>query len=370
MIQRRDFLLGGASLLASCFLGFNAKASNKTWPSGGGWLSGYGAPNHTYGVALIDRDLHLSSLTPTPFRLHDIVRHPNRAEYCVPARRAGTHFIVLRDGKRPLEINAPKGRHFYGHGVYNASGTRLFLTENDYEAQRGAVAVYDAENAYKRVSNFDSGGIGPHQLVLEPAGQHLVVANGGILTHPASGRAKLNLDTMVPNLSLINLSTQRVVEKAELANDLQALSIRHMTQTAEGTVYFGVQDQFPGLDDYPLVGQWKPGKPLRFLQSPTTGWHAFNGYIGSLTLDRTQQIVGVTSPKNGIAGFWDIRNGRMLAELRQADICGIAPTLQANHFMISSGEGICLNVRVDTGGVKVVQQTKSDVRFDNHAICV
>ncbi len=40
-----------------------------------------------------------------------------------------------------------------------------------------------------------------------PGGRRLVVANGGLRTHPDTGRETLNPDDMSPNLALIDLAT-------------------------------------------------------------------------------------------------------------------------------------------------------------------
>ena len=50
-----------------------------------------------------------------------------------------------------------------------------------------------------------NGSFGPHEIRLLPQGDTLVVANGGIETHPDSGRSKLNLPTMRPNLAYITI---------------------------------------------------------------------------------------------------------------------------------------------------------------------
>ena len=49
-----------------------------------------------------------------------------------------------------------------------------------------------------------SGGIGPHEILRLPGARLLAIANGGIHTRPDTGREKLNLDTMRPNLTLMD----------------------------------------------------------------------------------------------------------------------------------------------------------------------
>ncbi len=54
-----------------------------------------------------------------------------------------------------------------------------------------------------RAGEFASGGVGPHEIRRMPGSDVLVIANGGIATHPGSSRAKLNIPKMQPNLAYI-----------------------------------------------------------------------------------------------------------------------------------------------------------------------
>ena len=77
------------------------------------------------------------------------------------------------------------------------------MTENDTVSLAGKIGIYDANNAYKKIAEFDSHGIGPHELIMHPDGDTLVIANGGIKTEQAS-REELNLDSMRPSLTYLN----------------------------------------------------------------------------------------------------------------------------------------------------------------------
>ena len=44
----------------------------------------------------------------------------------------------------------------------------------------------------------------PHEILRFPGSDTLIVANGGIQTHPDTGRAKLNIERMLPNLSYLS----------------------------------------------------------------------------------------------------------------------------------------------------------------------
>ena len=100
---------------------------------------------------------------------------------------------------RPIaRLDPPSDRHLYGHGCFSADGTVLSTTGNDTTPLEGRITIWDPADGHARVGDIASGGIGSHEIVRLPETGTLVVANGGIATHPDSGRAPLNLPTMRP----------------------------------------------------------------------------------------------------------------------------------------------------------------------------
>lgn len=158
---------------------------------------------------------------PLPDRGHAAAAHPLRPEAVAFARRPGTFALIVdcATGTTTARLDSPEGRHFYGHGAFSRDGRLLFTPENDYEAGQGRIGVWDADAGYARLGEFSSGGIGPHDIALMPDADVFVVANGGIDTHPDSGRAKLNLPTMKPNLAYLG-PDGTLIETVELAPDL------------------------------------------------------------------------------------------------------------------------------------------------------
>ena len=107
----------------------------------------------------------------------------------------------------------------------------MYTTENAYtqipgSSQRGVIGIYDIADNFRRLGEISSYGIGPHQLGMLSDGKTLVVANGGILTHPLRCREKLNLDTMKPSLTYIDSSSGDLVDQFYPGHHQQ--SIRHL----------------------------------------------------------------------------------------------------------------------------------------------
>ena len=60
------------------------------------------------------------------------------------------------------------------------------------------------------VGEIDTHGIDPHEVAWLPDGRSLLVANGGIMTHPRTFRRKLNIPTMDPSLCVLDAAQRRV----------------------------------------------------------------------------------------------------------------------------------------------------------------
>lgn len=180
---------------------------------------------------------------PLPARGHAAAAHPSRPQAVAFARRPGTFALVIdcASGRLLSTLACPEGRHFYGHGAYSRAGDLLYTTENDFTKGTGRIGIWDVAAGYARVGEIASGGIGPHDIRRLPGSDTLIVANGGIDTHPDSGRAKLNIPTMAPNLTYIE--AERIVEQAALPSALHKNSIRHLAVGPGGEVALGMQWQ-------------------------------------------------------------------------------------------------------------------------------
>ncbi|SLN42863.1 hypothetical protein PSA7680_02133 [Pseudoruegeria aquimaris] len=290
MTNRRSFLAG---LLAAGAL------PRRTWAQAGGaaFLSAARAPDGHHLLCGLTPRGEIAFSLPLPDRGHAAAAHPHLAQAIAFARRPGTYAIVLDciSGKQLARLEAPGGRHFYGHGTFSMDGTTLFTTENDYDGGRGVIGVWNAENGYRRLGEFDSGGTGPHDIQRLPDGKTLVVANGGIETHPDTGRLKLNIPTMRPNLTYLS-PEGRLLEKIELGPAHQKNSIRHLAVDATGTVAFAMQWQGADSPELPLLGLHdRSGNQLRFAAAASIP--RMKGYLGSVATTPDGGTLATTSPR-------------------------------------------------------------------------
>jgi hypothetical protein len=309
--------------------------------------------------------------TPLPARAHAMLIHPKKNQVIVFARRPGYFLLVLdaKTGKVIQRIKTEENRPLCGHGVFSHDGKRLYLTVNNIDLGRGVIHVLDATNNYKQIDEFSSGGIGPHEIGLLRDGKTLVVANGGILTHPDSGRSKLNLDSMTPALTYLNADNGKVIAAYQLAKKHHQLSIRHFDINQEDTVCFAMQYQGARQHRLPLIGFHQQGQlTLQLAKMPNDLLSQMKNYCGSVCVDQSGKCFAVSSPRGDLITLWN-DGGEYLSSQTLKDGCGIAMGRDENSFYLSSGAGeIHRYQRLMQDDVLV--NLFKNYRWDNHLLSV
>lgn len=329
-----------------------------TWADVGGpaFLSAALRDDGAYVLCGISDAMQVLFQIPLPARGHAAAAHPTQPLAVAFARRPGRFAQVIdcRTGTLVAMLDAPAGRHFYGHGAFSQDGTWLYTTENDYDAGLGRVGVWDASAGFMRAGEFASGGIGPHDIKRLPGSEVLVVANGGIDTHPDSGRTKLNIPTMRSNLAYI--ADGEVVEVAALDAQHQKNSIRHLSVAPDGRVAFGMQWQgaSPAL---PLVGVHQRGAAARL--TPATD-RLMQGYIGSITFAANHGQIIATSPRGGLVQRYDAETLTLLDQTALTDACGAAAT--SDGVIVTTGTGQLVDLQSQR------KQHVSAMQWDNHLV--
>tara|TARA_R110000868_G_scaffold237132_2_gene491238 strand:- start:49459 stop:50502 length:1044 start_codon:yes stop_codon:yes gene_type:complete len=272
-----------------------------------------------------------------PARGHAGVAHPHAPEAVAFARRPGTFALVIDcvSGKVIKELHSPKGRHFYGHGTFVADGDILCTAENDFDTVNGVIGLWSRSEGYRRVGEIPSHGLGPHEI-LTLTDDLLVIANGGIETHPDHGRDKLNIPTMQPSLTYVTPDGV-LRDKVELPPELHKNSIRHIAARDDGLVGFAMQWQGEPSDAVPLLGLHRLGAgPARLAQADLGEQLAMQGYAGSVAFSGDDAHVGITSPVGGRLHIFSAE-GDLGTVHRRADICGLARGPRG--FMATDGQG-------------------------------
>jgi hypothetical protein len=371
VIDRRRFLAGltafGAWPLAARALDAQDPAGSKLSDAQALYLAAR-KNGGRYEVVVFDergRDLHVIAM---PARGHSFAIDAERGRAVAFGRQPG-FFAVAFDlaGKHePVAIEAAPGRHFFGHGVFTPDGKTLLATENDYEAGRGVLGIYDASHGggFRRLGEYATGGVGPHEVVLVANGRGVCVANGGILTHPDYGKLQLNAETMQSSLSYIDIHNGEITEQVNLCPELRRLSLRHMAVDGSGAVWVGCQHTGPAIDRPPLVGRHKRGGELELFSGPSETLRSMKNYVGSVALDATGTVLATSSPVGGKVVYWDTYKGGCLGVSDLFDGCGVAPAT-GSGFLVSSGRGELARMSVARKDARRIA-LRPDVAWDNH----
>jgi len=315
----------------------------------------------SYGAAIMTEQGNVVHSVALPERGHDITFDPITRRSVIFARQPGTFAVVFDTAGKaePITIDSVEGRHFYGHGAFSPDGSLLYATENDFDNAAGMVGIYDARDKFRRIGEFPTYGVGPHELILLGDGRTLAVANGGIETHPDFGRAKLNLATMKPSFVFIDRLSGDLLEKHELPSKLHQLSIRHMDIDQNGTVWFGCQHEGPASEQPLLVGKVQRGNEFGLVEMPENILGGFRNYIGSVAANRDAGTIAVSSPQGNAYAVLDAASGKVLSATSLTEVCGLAP--DGVGFLVSTGKGDI----VAPGSTPV---SEPDYVWDNHLL--
>jgi hypothetical protein len=325
-------------------------------------------PDARYQAAIFTADGRDISAVALPARGHDLTVCPLTRRCVVFARRPGNFAVCLSADRAapPLTFATPPDRHFYGHGVFSRDGRFLYATENDFEAGRGVIGIYDARDEFRRLGEFASHGIGPHDLALLRGAPVLVVANGGLREHPdlGDGRRVLNPDAIETSLAYLDLRNGDLIERHELG-PARRLSLRHMDVGERDTVIVGAQLQGPATAGSDLVFRHRRQQQLIALRLPEDTTRQLAGYVSSVAVDASGEIAAVTSAPGAVAAMVEIATGRLLRTVPFEDVSGIAPTSVPHSFLMTSGRGGIIAASPAAGMAD--EPAITPWQWDNHA---
>ena len=318
-----------------------------------------------YGAVLLGERGDLIASIELPDRGHDITYSREAGRGVVFARQPGTFAVVFDPAGQaaPITLTSPEGRHFYGHGVFSPGGKLLYATESDFEAAQGVIGVYDATGDYKRIAEFPTYGTGPHELLLMPDGKTLVIANGGIETHPDFGKAELNLETMDPSVAFVDAGSGSLIGQLRLEAGLHQLSIRHMAIDIRGRVWFGCQYKGAPSASPQLVGYATRDGEIQLVELPPDTLRDLRNYVGSVAVSADGETIAISSPEGNLLVAIDVAGGKPVLVETLRSGCGLAADNAG--FVATSGLGDMIGI---AGAER--QARKFDFAFDNHMLRV
>ena len=364
-IDRRSLVLGAAASVV-------AVGSARAVEAGGAralYAAARKGADGRYSAAVFTADGRDVNAVALPGRGHDITVSAVSGDCVVFARRPGNFAIAFTAdrSRAPIAFSTPADRHFYGHGVFSRDGRLLYATENDFEAPRGIIGIYEVGAGYRRIGEFWSGGVGPHDLALVDHGRVLVIANGGLIEHPDIGRGRriLNPDAIETTLAYVDVGTGALLERHDLGR-AGALSLRHLDVARDGTVIIGAQLTSNSNGTRPLIYRHRRQSALATIVLPDEVEKGLAGYVSSIACDRAGEFVAVTSSRGGLSAIIDVSSGEVRHTQRIADVSGVAPTPGAAQFLTTTGFGRLATIAPNAQGYAAA----TPWAWDNHVVLV
>jgi hypothetical protein len=358
MWQRRAFLKAAGAGFVASLVPLRAEALERAELV---FASSVQKSTGGFGAALVTETGALVASVDLPDRGHDITFNHVTGRGVVFARQPGTFAVVFdpSGAEKPVTLSSVEGRHFFGHGVFSPDGKLLYATENDFDNARGVIGIFDASDGYKRIGEFDTYGVGPHEILLMPDGVTFAIANGGIETHPDYGRTELNIETMDPSFVFVDSRDGSLIGQMRLASDLHQLSIRHMAVDGKNRVWFGCQFRGPKDGRPQLVGYATLDGEIKLIELPPDALADMANYIGSVAASKDGSLIAVASPEGNTVLAIDATARKPFALQTLRSGCGLAP--DSTGFVASSGLGELVGVAGSTAA-----PIKFDFGFDNH----
>lgn len=363
VIKRRQFLqnsLVSATAVTLLPIGVNAA------PAIGSELLFSACTNRAgeHQVSAIKTSGDIIFQTLIPERAHDMCYVGKNKQAIFFSRRPGKwlYIVSLDEGRIEQTIQSPAGRHFYGHGILSVDQQLLYTSENNYETGKGVIGVYSTET-FTRVDEFSSGGVGPHQIELINGGKTLVVANGGIQTHPKRPREKLNIETMHSTLTYIDLQNYSIIDSFSPEN--HQMSLRHLSIANNDTVAVAVQYQGDNSDIIPLVLTHSGEGHLQALPASELTWLGQNQYIASVAFDPSGRYIVSTSPRGHTIELWDVSLNKHCSSISMRDVAGAVYSPSMERFIVSSGRGQTALIDPKTKRMQTLKHSVES-QWDNH----
>lgn len=360
MLKRRDFLLGMASATALSSLSPGLLAQTRE----GYFISAANTAAGEHRVLIADVQGRVVHSLEVAERCHAGCVRPASDEVAFFSRRPGRQLNIIdaKQGRLIQVVPSEPGEHFYGHGVFSPDGQLLYATAHRYEESEGVLNVYAAAQGYRQIDQIRLGVMDPHEVRLHPNGRDLVIAAGGIQTHPDYGRIKLNLDRMQPALLVVDRLTGKVTQWYQPSH--HQLSMHHLDISPEGIVVAGYQFEGPEWEQPNLIA-WLDVERQRFdeIRLPDTDQQVLRNYIASVVMDTTAGVAAITAPRGNRVVLLDYRQRRYLHSIELEDVSGVLP-LPEGGFICTSGMGGVY--RLTPGNLQLKQVSADSIRWDNH----
>ena len=264
------------------------------------------------------------------------------------------------DGKVVQQVAQDDGSllRFCGHAVV-ARNEVLLTTETDHATGRGRVGIRDL-HTLKKLDEWDSHGIDPHQLLLDAAG-NVIVANGGVPRTLAD--RKVDLPRMDASLVRLDGRSGRLQRQWRL--DDPRLSLRHLAwshPSADDGAYLGVaiqaeHDRAEERARAPILAVLDGDR----LFAPTRANDNF-GYAGDIAAAWDGGFV-LSSNQVGLAQLWHPAAAERMTPLVRMEEAYALASWQSGGVLVATALGL---VRSHPAQKPLILPWPQPMALDNH----
>ncbi len=363
--NRRHFMIALAAGLAAGTLpaGALAAAEARRTTLAAAWRGPNKDDPYFAGMLVADwesRKLEIRHAIPLPSRPHGLLPEAGGG-MLVTAARPGTWLLRCdADGKVVQQVAQDDGSllRFCGHAVV-ARNEVLLTTETDHATGRGRVGIRDLRTL-KKLDEWDSHGIDPHQLLLDAAG-NVIVANGGVPRTLAD--RKVDLPRMDASLVRLDGRSGRLQRQWRL--DDPRLSLRHLAwshPSADDGAYLGVaiqaeHDRAEERARAPILAVLDGDR----LFAPTRANDNF-GYAGDIAAAWDGGFV-LSSNQVGLAQLWHPAAAERMTPLVRMEEAYALASWQSGGVLVATALGL---VRSHPAQKPLILPWPQPMALDNH----
>ncbi len=311
-----------------------------------------GAAHHIGLLRLGARAANVQAALALPTRAHGLALTADGALIAV-ARRPGDWLVRWPRGARTAQWHwNAAGRVFNGHA--RVQGKHLYTTETELETGQGMVVLRDARTL-RELGAWPTHGRDPHDLLFDRQGG-LWIANGGIATDAATGRAK---DTRAMDSSLVCLQAGTRALLGQWRLEDNKLSLRHLAMDSEGRIGIALQAEHANPAQRaaaPLLALWQQGRLVALPGPPAAG------YAGDIVAHAGAWFVSAARAGQVLA--WAERSGWMTAAT-SLQPCALAA--QARRLWCGQSQGLSEIAELQ-GAAQPRAFSLAGLRLDNHML--
>lgn len=284
----------------------------------GRYMAGLLQVNPGSGAVLVDEGHQL----PLPGRAHGLAKGSDGSLW-IAARRPGDWLIRWQPASGATQrLWFEPDVALNGHVCCAPQRHAIALTATNHETGEGSIKWYD-EHTLDSQPAWPTHGIEPHAMLLLPSlpavstRPVLVVANGGLLQKPETGRARVPGSVVDSSLCAFDLETGNLLRRWALQD--RHLSLRHLafnTTTGElGVALQAHSDDMAVNHTSPLLAVLAQGK-----LSLVPGTAGFQGYAGDITACASGFAVAATQASRLLV----VNGGQLTRVVDAPQVCALA----------------------------------------------